>query len=134
MSFRPDAIRGAVAANAVGGRVDYRLARNAVVTEFRKGRLSRLDVCDAHPELLRAAQNVAEETAEDCPICDEAKVRMVSYVFGNRLPPSGTCVTTRGELARLSRNGRNLSCYVVEVCPACGWNHLAQTFWLSGRH
>ena len=43
---------------AVAGQVDYRLARNAVVSEFRKGRLSRLDVCDAHPELLRAATNV----------------------------------------------------------------------------
>lgn len=134
MSFRPDTLRGTAAGSGVGGRVDYRLARNAVVTEFHKGRLSRLDVCDAHPELLRAAQNVAEETDEDCPICEEAKVRLVSYAFGSRLPPSGTCVTNRGDLARLSRNGRDLSCYVVEVCPVCGWNHLAQTFLVTGGH
>ena len=80
------------------GHVDYRLARNVVVSEFRKGRLSRLDVCDAHPELLRAAANVGEETREDCPICEEVKVRLVSYAFGTGLPPSGTCITSKGEL------------------------------------
>jgi Family of unknown function (DUF5318) len=118
---------------AVAGHVDYRLARNSIVSEFRKGRLSRLDVCDAHPELLRAAANVGEESREDCPICEEAKVRLVSYVFGSRLPPSGKCVTTKGELAKLARGSGDLSCYVVEVCPNCSWNHLAQTFSLAAR-
>lgn len=117
----------------MAGHVDYRLARNSVVSEFRKGRLSRLDICDAQPELLRAAANVGEESREDCPICEESKVRLVSYVFGNRLPPSGRCVTTKGELARLAQLSGNLSCYVVEVCPNCSWNHLAQTFSLGGR-
>jgi hypothetical protein len=118
----------------VAGHVDYRLARNSVVSEFRKGRLSRLDICDAHPELLRAAANVGEESREDCPICEESKVRLVSYVFGSRLPPSGRCVTTKGELARLAQlSGGDLACYVVEVCPNCSWNHLAQTFSLGRR-
>ncbi len=102
-------------------------------SEFRKGRLSRLDVCDAHPELLRAATNVGEESREDCPICEESKVRLVSYVFGSRLPPSGKCVTTKSELAKLARGSADLACYVVEVCPNCSWNHLAQTFSLGGR-
>lgn len=130
--FRPESLRGASVGGQVAGHVDYRLARNAVVSEFRKGRLSRLDVCDAHPELLRAATNVGEISREDCPICEEAKVRLVSYVFGTRLPPSGKCVTTRAELAKLSRGARDLACYVVEVCPSCSWNHLAQTFALGG--
>lgn len=129
MSFRPESLRGA--SSHVAGHVDYRLARNSVVSEYRKGRLSRLDVCDAHPELLRAATNVGEETHEDCPICEEAKVRLVSYVFGSRLPPSGKCVTTKRELARLSKGTPDLACYVVEVCPKCSWNHLAQTFALG---
>jgi Family of unknown function (DUF5318) len=116
----------------VAGHVDYRLARNSVVSEFRKGRLSRLDICDAQPELLRAATNVGEESREDCPICEESKVRLVSYVFGSRLPPSGKCVTTKAELARLTQISGDLACYVVEVCPNCAWNHLAQTFSLGG--
>ena len=133
MSFRPEALRGASAGSDVGGHVDYRLARNMVVREFQKGRLSRLDVCDAHPELLRAAANVGEETREDCPICDEAKVRLVSYVFGSRLPPSGICVTSKREMTRLSKGARDLRCYVVEVCPTCSWNHLARSFVVAPR-
>lgn len=118
----------------VAGHVDYRLARNSVVSEFRRGRLSRLEICDAQPELLRAATNVGEESREDCPICEESKVRLVSYVFGSRLPRSGRCVTTKAELARLTQlSDGDLACYVVEVCPNCSWNHLAQTFSLGGR-
>ena len=134
MSFRPEALRGAGAGAEVGGDVDYRLARNMAVSEFHKGRLSRLDLCDAQPELLRAATNVGEETREDCPICEEVKVRLVSYAFGSRLPPSGTCVTSKGELAKLSKGGRELRCYVVEVCPSCSWNHLARSFTVAPRH
>jgi Family of unknown function (DUF5318) len=133
VSFRPEALRGATAGSAVAGDVDYRLARNMVVREFQKGRLSRLDICDAHPDLLRAAANVGEETREDCPICEEAKVRLVSYVFGSRLPPSGTCVTSKREMTRLSKGGRDLRCYVVEVCPVCAWNHLARSFTVAPR-
>ena len=133
MSFRPEALRGAGAAAEVAGDVDYRLARNMAVSEFRKGRLSRLDVCDAHPELLRAAANVGEPTREDCPICEETKVRLVSYAFGSRLPPSGTCVTSEKELAKLARGARGLTCYVVEVCSNCSWNHLARSFTVAPR-
>jgi hypothetical protein len=131
MSFRPDTLRGAGAGTDGAGHVDYRLARNVVVSEFRKGRLSRLDVCDAHPELLRAAANVGEETREDCPICEEVRVRLISYAFGTGLPPSGTCITSKAEFMKLTRRARNVTCYVVEVCPSCAWNHLARSFTVS---
>jgi hypothetical protein len=131
MSFRPGSLRGASSNGQLTGQVDYRLARNAIVSEFKKGRLSRLDVCDAHPELLRAAVNVGEDSQEDCPICEEAKVRLVSYVFGRGLPPSGRMVSSRGELRKLAQGGRDLACYIVEVCPRCSWNHLAQTIALG---
>lgn len=133
MSFRPEALRGAAAGAGLAGHVDYRLARNMVVREFQKGRLSRVDVCDAHPELLRAAANVGEDTREDCPICEETKVRLVSYVFGSRLPPSGVCVTSKREVTRLSRGAQDLRCYVVEVCTGCSWNHLARSFTVAAR-
>ena len=129
MSFRPGSLRGAE--GHVAGQVDYRLARNSIVSEYRKGRLSRLDVCDAHPELVRAATNVGEETREDCPICEANKLRLVSYVFGSGLPASGRCVTTKRELARLPKGAGDLACYVVEVCTNCSWHHLARTFALG---
>jgi hypothetical protein len=131
MTFRPETMRGASSPGPVTGQINYRLARNSVLREFRKGRLSRLDICDAQPELMRAAANVGEVSREDCPVCEADKVRLVSYVFGSRLPPSGKCVANGAELARISRSGRGLACYVVEVCPTCAWNHLAQTFVLG---
>ena len=115
----------------VAGNIDYRLARNVVVNEYRKGRLSRLDVCDAHPELLRAAADAGVDSPDDCPICEDVKLRLVSYVFGRRLPASGRCVASRKELTRLAKPGSDLACYVVEVCPSCSWNHLSQAFSLS---
>lgn len=131
MSFRPESIRGTLTGPRLAGQVDYRLARNSVISEFRKGRLSRLDVCDAHPELLRAAANVGETSREDCPICEQQKVRLVSYVFGTRLPPSGKCISSKRELSRLTQGSGSLTCYVVEVCTSCSWNHLAHTFSIS---
>jgi len=110
------------------GQVDFRLARRAVLSELRKGRLGRPDVCDAHPELLRAARSVGEATVEPCPVCEEHELVHVSYVFGPGLPPSGRTISSEAELRRLARRGRDQTCYVVEVCPGCGWNHLARTF------
>lgn len=133
MSLRPEALRGAGSGAQVAGQVDYRLARNAIVSEFHKGRLSRLDICDAHPELLRAALNVGDETREECPICEETKLRLVSYVFGSRLSPAGVCVTSKQEMSKLARTAKDLVCYVVEVCPACSWNHLARSFSVTAR-
>jgi len=133
MSFGPTAIRG-FPVTGTGGRVEYRLARNAVVREFRKGRLGRLDVCDAHPELVRAARNVGTPGSEECPICGDALMVYVTYVFGPRLPPFGRCPATPAELARLCRRADEVACYVVEVCPECRWNHLVRMYPAGGRH
>ena len=53
---------------------------------------------------------------------------LVTYVFGSRLPASGRCISSKGELAQLSRRTTELAAYVVEVCQECAWNHLARTF------
>ena len=131
VSFHPESLRPRAGA-ALPGQIDYRLARNSVVSEFRKGRLSRNDVCDAHPELLRAARNVGESAGTECPICEEAEVVLVRFVFGPRMPAHGHCVVSLGELSKLSRRSAQLSCYVVEVCPQCCWNHLSRAFPLGG--
>jgi hypothetical protein len=133
MSFGHSALRG-FPVTGTGGRVEYRLARNAVVSEFHKGRLSKLDVCDAHPELMRAAQNVGVPLPEECPICEGPPLVHVTYVFGPGLPSHGRCPTTAAELARLCRRPDEIACYVVEVCPDCAWNHLARMYPAGGRH
>jgi hypothetical protein len=124
MSFGPESMRGAPPGAA--GTIDYRLARQALVSEFRKGRLAQHEVCDAHPELVRAARECGEPTSIDCPICEADQVVLVSYVFGPRLPSFGRCITTKAELAKLARRDDDMACYVVEVCPSCSWNHLAR--------
>ena len=127
MGFRPDAVRGADAP----GEIDYRLARQSVLSEYRKGRLARHEVCDAHPELVRAARECGDETRMTCPLCEEVNVVLVSYVFGPRLPAFGRCITSKAELRKIARRSGSFSCYVVEVCPSCSWNHLARTFLLN---
>ncbi|HEX2700388.1 MAG TPA: DUF5318 family protein [Acidimicrobiales bacterium] len=128
MSFRPETLRGAPGAAAAPGQIDYRLAKNAIVKEFRRGRLSRLDVCDAHPELLRTANGMGTPAGQPCPICEEPTLVHVSYAFGPRLPPGGAAFAGGAELAKLTRRAGDVACYVVEVCPACAWNHLARTY------
>ena len=110
-------------------QVDYRLARRALISEYRRGRISINDICDGHPELIRAARNVGEPTSIECPVCAKVNVVLVSFVFGPRLGPSGRCVTSRAEFMALrERSPEPLTTYVVEACPECSWNHLTRTF------
>ena len=133
VTFRPDVLAGAGAGGA--GSVDYRLARRSVLAEFRRGRLSQTDVCDAHPELVRAAREYSRPTDEVCPICEDERLTLVTYVFGPRLPAHGRCVASLEELRRFTAEARRskatFTCYVVEVCPGCSWNHLARVFPLA---
>ena len=99
MGFGPGSIKG----GGNPGEIDYRLARQHLVSEYRKGRLAQHEVCDAHPELVRAAREVGETSRIDCPICEDAKLVLVSYVFGPRLPSHGRCITSAKELKSLSR-------------------------------
>jgi hypothetical protein len=135
MGFGPAAIRGGGAAGAgeLPGAVDYRLLRQAVIADYRKKRLAQHEVCDAHPELVRAAQEVGEPTRIDCPICEAAKVVLVTYVFGPRLPPFGRCISNKTEFTKLDRRPEQSAAYVVEVCPSCSWNHLARVLPVGGR-
>lgn len=134
MSFDPRRSRGADggAQGSLPGEIDYRLARQRLISEFKKGRIDRQEVCDAQTELMRAARNVGEPSSRRCPICEDSHVVLVTYVFGPRMPASGRCVTTKAELRSLSRANGDLAAYVVEVCPSCKWNHLARTFLLPG--
>lgn len=128
VSSRPQPVNGTSLGDGLPGQVDYRLTRNAILGQFQRGRLSRLDVCDAHPELLRLARAAGRPTTERCPICGKAEVVHVSYAFGRHLSPGGSPFTDGAELAKLTRRAGEVACYVVEVCPDCSWNHLVRTF------
>jgi hypothetical protein len=128
MSFGVDALRG-----STRGVVDHRLARRHLINEYHRGRLRIDQVCDVHPELLRAAKNVGEATSVKCPICADEKLRLVTYVFGPKLPPQGRCVSDRKEMAQLNRRAEDLSAYIVECCIACKWHHLLRVLPVGGK-
>jgi hypothetical protein len=133
VTFRPESLRSAAAGAPRPGIVDHRLARRALISEYRKGRLARHQVCDAHPELLRAARAIGEATTTECPICEDEQLVHVTYVFGPKLPPFGRCVSKREELQRLNRRREPLTAYIVEVCSGCSWHHLIRTVPIGGR-
>lgn len=125
--FTAGSIRG-----GARGVVDHRLSRRHLINEFRRGRLRQDQVCDAHPELIRAARNIGSESRSTCPICQETKLRLVTYVFGARLPSHGRCVSTAAEMATLNRRSDDLTAYVVEACIECRWHHLLRVLPVGG--
>src|ERR671923_104968 len=61
------------------GVIDYTLAKRALIRDARRGLLSVADICDAHPELMRAAKHVGEATTTDCPVCGPRVVSGASW-------------------------------------------------------
>lgn len=112
-------------------KVEYRLVRESLLREFRRGRLGREDVCDAQPELVRVARNLGRATTVVCPICEECDLVHVSFAFGPRLPAHGRALS-EGELGKLSRSSEEVTCYLVEVCTECSWNHLLSATTVGG--
>ena len=137
MSFSADTLRtGGDRGVARGGAravVDHRLERRALINEYRRGRLRRDQLCDAHPELIRAAKNLGTPSTVTCPICEETKLVLVTYVFGPRLPAHGRCVATKADLAQFNGRTDELDAYVVEACVNCRWHHLLRVLPIGGR-
>ena len=123
----------ALAQQSDAGSVDYRLVRAATLRAWKSGKLRLHEVCDAQRELQRNAEFCGKHTGRTCPVCEEADVVEVTYVFGSRLPKHGRCVTTRAEMQRLKARVSVSTGYTVEVCTSCGWNHLVRRFTLGGR-
>ncbi len=113
---------------ALLGVIDYTLAKRALLREVRTGLRSRADVCDAHPELMRAAKHVGEPTRRDCPVCDDCKLVLLAYVYGDDLKQDNGRVWPLETGLSMAADRAGAWCYVVEVCTACAWNHLAEAF------
>lgn len=119
------------------GRIDYRMAKRALVRQVTRGQVPIQDVVDVHPELLRAARNIGSETARTCPICRMADnradvpldrgntLREVVYIYGDALRQrTGRVVWSDAELRAMAQRYRSFTAYTVECCLVCGWNHL----------
>jgi hypothetical protein len=114
------------------GVIDYGLARRATLLDLFNGRASAMDVCDAHPYLLRAAKYHGEPTETPCPVCRKGPLIHVTYTYGDAFPKetSGR-VRATVELAAMERQYPEFTVYVVEVCRDCGWNHLVSSYVLG---
>lgn len=108
--------------------VEYLLAKRAILREFKAGQIAKTDLCDAHPDLIRAAKAVGVPSGEVCEVCQLGDIVHISYAFGPKLPAHGRCIAGSDELAKLRANFDEFTCYVVEVCPECHWNHLVRRF------
>lgn len=113
------------------GRIDYRMARRALLRDVRTGLRSPHDVCDAHPDLVRAGRHVGEPIPDICPICEGEDLRLVTYVFGRHIGRHSGRVVERARLDRMLQRYGQLNVYTVEVCTECSWHHLRESFWLG---
>lgn len=110
------------------GVIDYTLAKRAILRDARIGVLGMTDLCDAHPELLRAAKHVGEPTQTDCPVCGKDKLVLLAYVYGDGLKAESGRVWSIATGLRMAAAYPGSACYVVEVCRSCRWNHLREAF------
>lgn len=113
---------------SVATTVDYTLRKRSVLRDYRTGRISVYDVCDAHPEIRRIARNVGEDTRAVCPICRRENLRLLNFVYGDELAyDNGRVFPSRTIFNGLREKYRTFTCYVVEVCVGCSWNHLVRS-------
>lgn len=110
------------------GVVDYTLAKRALLREARRGLQSLPEICDAHPELMRAAKYMGKETGRRCPVCDREGLRLLAYVYADNLKRNNGRVWNLDQALALAARSKGGACYVVEVCTSCSWNHLAEAF------
>ena len=110
--------------------VDYTLQRRTLAND--PSRLTvNLDMCDASPELLRAARTHGRASKVRCPACSQEKLTTVSWVYGDELKHLDGSVQTPEKLSCLADQHAEFTVYTVEVCRSCGWNHLAQSYVLG---
>ncbi len=110
------------------GVIDYTLAKRALLRDAQIGVLGLTDICDAHPELVRAAKHVGEPTKNDCPVCGKVKLVHLAYVYGDGLRDRNGRVWSIETGLKLAAAHPGAACYVVEVCTGCRWNHLHEAF------
>jgi hypothetical protein len=153
MSIRPP--RATV---GVRSFVDYALVRQATLHDLRSGYVTTTDVCDPHPDLIRAALHHGEPSTRSCPVCRESgpgrgrpgddsdrldpRLRInggaglpgagglvfLRYAYGDELGQFSGRIKAQEEIVELAAGAGDVKVYVVEVCISCGWNHLVASY------
>lgn len=132
MSFTPSSAERSAKTTSQSGVVSYRLSRQRVIDAFARGHRTMEEVCDAQPELRRVAHAFGAPLPEPCPICEGDDLVTVTFAFGPGLPKAGRVVTDLKEARKLRTRGKPSTWYLIEVCRQCWWNHLRESYGLSG--
>lgn len=111
--------------------VDYTLRRRSLLSQFHSGMASRLDVCDAQPHLLQAAKFHGTTADTSCPVCPASNLTHVCWIYGKELKQASGSARAPVELQGMADLFTEFDVFVVEVCRACGWNHLIQSYVLG---
>ena len=113
--------------------IDYALQRRSTLQALRRpGRtLARQEACDADPMLIRAAKHHGEPSNVNCPVCESEDLVNLHYVFGDQLGQYSGRIKRTTELEEMAHEFGEFKVVVVEVCPACGWNHMILSYLLG---
>ena len=67
-----------------------------------------------------------------CPVCDsKADLVNLTYVFGDQLGQYSGRIKQTTELEEMAHEFGEFKVVVVEVCQACGWNHMILSYLLG---
>lgn len=124
----PDSFPAAPGPIAARQTVDYALRRRGVLRDLRAGRTTIAQVCDADRYLVSAARFHGTPTDETCPVCRDAQLTRVSWVYGDKLGDVSGSARSEADIAELAGRAREFSVHIVEVCLHCRWNHLVQSY------
>ena len=113
--------------------IDYALQRRSTLQALRRpGRtLARQEACDADPMLDRAAKHHGEPSTASCPVCESDNLVNLNFVFGEQLGQYSGRIKRTAELEEMAHEFGEFKVVVVEVCPACGWNHMILSYLLG---
>ncbi len=115
------------------GLIDYRMQRRALLRQVAAGQVAASDVRDAHRELVRAGTHIGADADRPCPLCEDGgRLRTVTYVFTGRAAKGrgeGGAAIPPGQMEATLRRLGDVKAYRVEVCLACHWHHLVESWW-----
>lgn len=112
--------------------IDHTLTRRSALGSLVTSATGASDHLDPHPYLLRAAKNHGLETGVACPWCkDKEALKHLNYVYGDELGSYSGRLKTPSEVRTMATEHGEFRVYLVEVCVACGWNHLVKSYVLG---
>lgn len=113
--------------------IDYGLQRRERLAALhrRVRTITREDLCDADPMLVRSAIHHGEQTPKPCPMCAGDEMVTLNYVFGAQLGQYSGRIKSSAELDEMQTQFGEYTVRVVEVCPKCRWNFMVSSFVLG---